>query len=214
MSKNNRILPLMTGWITTRKAAILFCSFLILCQTNSFSQVITNTGAVVSVRGGTVIDARDILNNAGSLSNSGTINLSGNYSNTGLTSGSTGTFRLGGNWTNNGVFAWGTSTVIFNGSANQVITRPGGETFNNLAVENSGITGGNTIGLSHNVTVMNTLSISRGNINSGISKLYLFNPLPSALNYTSSTGSRIIGKFERGVNQAATYLFPLGTTAN
>jgi hypothetical protein len=35
----------------------------------------------------------------------------------------------------------------------------------------------------------------------------------AALNYSSLTRSRILGRFERGISQAGTYLFPLGTTA-
>ena len=37
---------------------------------------------------------------------------------------------------------------------------------------------------------------------------------PASLNYTSVTGSRIIGKFERGINTTGTYLFPVGSAAN
>jgi gliding motility-associated-like protein len=186
----------------------------LLLPVNGYSQVINNTGADVNVTAGTVVTSRDATNSAGSLLNSGTINLSGNFTNTATTSAN-GTFRIGGNWTNSGgIFNPGTSTVIFNGANNQLVTRLGGETFFNMSVINSGAPGLNRVGISNNVTVLGTLSMSSGNIDAGTFKLILSNPVPGALDYTSVTGSRVFGKFERGVNQTGTYLFPLGTSAN
>lgn len=216
-----------------RAIAVSF-SLILLSSVKILSQsVINNNGAVINVKSGTVVSSQHAVNSAGALSNSGTINLSGNYtnsvgslsndglinmagnlSNTATIFGNTGTFRIGGNWTNAGVFSALSSTVIFNGLANQTITRAGGEIFNNLSVENTGATGLNYIGLSNNVNVTGILSMARGHINAGANRLLLSNPVPSALNYTSTSRSRILGKFERGVNQPGTYLFPLGTTAH
>jgi gliding motility-associated-like protein len=187
---------------------------LLLFSTNAFSQVINNTGAVINVTAGTFVTSKDATNTTGQLFNQGTINLSGNFTNTATTTAN-GLFRIGGNWTNTGgIFNPGTSTVIFNGANNQVITRAGGETFFNMSVSNTGASGVNRVGISNIVTVTGTLSMSTGHIDAGAFKLVLSNPLPAALNYISSTGSRIFGKFERGVNQTGTYLFPLGTNAN
>jgi gliding motility-associated-like protein len=188
---------------------------LLLYSVNAYSQVINNNGASITVTFGTFVNSGDAINTAGNLTNSGEVYLSGSFTNTATANGSTGTIRLQGNWTNTGgIFNPGSSTVIFNGTLNQTITRTGGETFNNMSVVNSGTAGANYIGLANNVTVQGTLSISAGNINTGANRLLLSNTAASSLNYTSTTGSRILGRFERGVGQAATYLFPLGTTAN
>jgi gliding motility-associated-like protein len=194
-----------------------------------FSQVISNNGAAISVTSGIIVSSKDANNNSGSLINGGTITLSGNYLNAATTSNAgliningnftsnaltngNGTFRIGGNWTNTGGTLSGNGTVIFNGSTNQSIIRSGGETFYNLAIDNSGAISLNRINILNNVTVQGTLSMSRGNIDAGIFKLLLSNQAAASLNYTSTSGSRIFGKFERGINQAGTYLFPLGTS--
>jgi gliding motility-associated-like protein len=192
----------------------LFCSFILLSVREADSQVINNNGAALNVTSGTYVNSKDANNTAGTLSNDGTLSLIGNFTNTAATNGN-GTYRIGGNWANNGgVFTPGTSTVYFNGSANQTILNPSGETFFNLYLSNTGASGSNLVGLLNNVTVQGTLIMSSGNFNSGASKLLLSNPLTTALSYTSTTGSRFIGKFERGVSQAGTYLFPLGTSGH
>jgi len=195
----------------TTGAKVIIFALLYFCSLNLSSQVITNDGAAIKVIPGTFVNSKDALNNAGVLSNDGNINLSGNYTSTGNTSGN-GIYSLGGSWTNTGgVFVPGSSTVIFNGSDDQPITRTGGETFHNLIVENSGTLLLKRLAIGNNVTVLGTLTMLLGNIDAGTYLLYLSNPLASALNYTSTTYSRIFGRFERGISQAATYLFPLGT---
>ncbi|HVN56657.1 MAG TPA: gliding motility-associated C-terminal domain-containing protein [Bacteroidales bacterium] len=193
-------------------AALLFCSFIFLLPQKLNSQVVNNNGAVINIQAGTYVNSQDAFNTAGTLSNAGTLSLTGNFNNTATANGN-GIYRIGGNWNNNGgVFGAGNSTVYFLGSANQSVTNPGGETFYNLYLNNSGATGSNLLGLNNNVTVLGTLTLLQGNIYSGGNKILLSNPLPSALSYISTTQSRILGKFERGVNQAGTYLFPLGTS--
>jgi len=146
----------------------------------------------------------------GNLLNNGTINLSGNYTST-ATAGGNGLYTLGGSWTNTGgTFIPGTSTVIFNGADNQSIIRSGGETFNNLTVANSGAPAIKSLGISNNVNVLGTLTMSVGNIDAGTFVLYLSNPAIAALNYTSTTQSRIIGRFERGVNATGDISVPAG----
>jgi gliding motility-associated-like protein len=194
-----------------RRGIALCCALLLLCSQNIFAQVISNNGAVISVAGA-VVNSKDAVNNSGTISNSGTINLSGDYISTAATNGN-GTFRIGRNWTNTGGLLSGSTTVIFNGSGSQVITRSGGEAFYNLSVDNSGALSSLSVALSNNVSVAGTLSMSLGNISAGTFKLFLSNTAAASLNYTSVTGSRIFGKFERGVGQAGTYLFPLGTSS-
>jgi len=193
------------------RASVLCCALLLLCSQRLFSQVITNQGAVINVIPGTVVSSADAVNNAGTLSNYGTINLSRHYTSTATTRGD-GLFTLGGSWTNTGgIFIPGSSTVIFNGANDQDIVRTGGETFYNLTVENSGAPAFRRLGILNNVRVLGTLTMSLGNIDAGTYVLYLTNPAAAALNYTSTTRSRIFGRFERGINQAGIYLFPLGT---
>ncbi|MBX7094609.1 MAG: T9SS type A sorting domain-containing protein [Flavobacteriales bacterium] len=71
---------------------------------------------------------------------------------------------LGGNWTDNDVFVPGTSTVTFNGSTQQSINDPNGETFNHLV---AGGTGGvllNTdITTNGNLTINSSLDVSAAN---------------------------------------------------
>jgi gliding motility-associated-like protein len=194
------------------KGIFVLCSALFLFQHNSlFAQVITNNGAVITVSSA-VVNSRDIENTVGSIGNNGTINLSGNFRSAATTNGS-GIFTIGGNWTNTGGTLSGFNTVIFNGSDNQSIIRTGDETFFNLSIENSGASASKSISLSNNVTVTGTLSMHIGNVSTTTNKLLLSNSLASSLNYTSVTGSRIFGKFERRISQMGTYLFPLGTAA-
>ena len=193
---------------------VFSCALLLLYSQSLFSQVITNDRASVTILPGTFVRSVDAINNnPGILTNNGIFNLSGNYTSTGTTGGN-GIYTLGGSWTNTGgIFIPGSSTVIFNGPDDQLITRTGGETFFNMIVENTGAPSLKRLAIQNNVTVLGTLTMSLGNIDAGTYLLYLSNPLASALNYTSTTNSRIFGKFERGISQAGTYLFPLGTAS-
>lgn len=178
-------------------------------------QVISNNGASVNMANGVYVISRDAFNSSGgNIINDGNFNLSGNYTSTAFTSGN-GFYRLGGNWMNSGgMFIPGTSTVILNGAFNQTITRSGGEVFHNLSVFNTGLDPLNRIILANNVNVSGTLSMATGNIDPGTSVLFLSNPLANSLNYLSTTGSRILGKFERTLGETNNYLFPLGSAAH
>jgi gliding motility-associated-like protein len=190
---------------------VFICSFAFFSVLDTGAQVITNNGAAMNISAGTYVNTQDATNTAGTLTNTGIFTLTGNITNTANLNGN-GIYRLGGNWLNNGgVFTAGTSTVYFLGTANQTIVNPAGETFFNLYLSNTGASGSNFLGLSNNVDVLGTLTLSNGIINSGSNRIFLSNPLPAALSYISSSGSRVIGKFERGVNQNGNYLFPLGS---
>jgi hypothetical protein len=100
--------------LTVKWSIVFIAGLFILRPPEVFSQVITNQGASVNVIPGTIVQSGDAINNAGILSNSGTINLSGSYTSTGTTGGN-GVYTLGGSWTNTGgTFIPGSSTVIFN----------------------------------------------------------------------------------------------------
>ncbi|MGD0583691.1 MAG: gliding motility-associated C-terminal domain-containing protein [Bacteroidales bacterium] len=215
MSRYNNISKRITGSHLSKVAVVLFCSLIFLPHQQASAQVINNYGAVFNVTSGTCVNSKDANNTAGTLSNGGILTLTGNFTNTVVaTTSGNGIYRIGGNWLNTGTFTPDTSTVYFNGSANQTITNPVGETFYNLYLSNTGAPSSNLLELNNNVTVQNKLTMSVGFIQSLPFELLLVNASPNALNYTVGSGSRIIGKFERGVNQMGTYLFPLGTAAH
>jgi gliding motility-associated-like protein len=125
---------------------------------------------------------------------------------------------LAGNWTDNNTadgFTEGTGEVFFNGTTQQTITKAGGtsaESFYDITLNNS-----NGLNLaSGDLNITHQFSFAAGNItfanNSNI--VYLSAGTPASLNYTSVTGSRLIGKFERRINATGTYLFPVGTSTN
>ena len=166
----------------------------------------------MTITSGAAMVTKDLTNTSTArFLNNGTINLSGNFTNniSSITSGD-GIFRLGGHWTNPGTFSYGLSTVIFNGSADQLITRPSPETFYNLSIENTGASSGLSVKLGNIVQVIGTLYMKTGNVTATGFVLQLVNQAANSLNYTSTTGSRIFGQFERGVGQAGNYLFPMG----
>ncbi len=196
-----------------KSVILLVTAFLLFPGSPALSQVITNEGAAINVVTGTVVVSSDALNNSGgTISNNGELNLFRDYINSANTSGN-GFFSIGRNWTNTGLFIPGSSTVIFNGSDNQLIT-PGGNPFFNLSLFNTGAPLLKTVGITNNVNVIGTLTMSVGNLDAGTFVLYLTNPLAASLNYLSTTGSRVFGRFERGVGETASYLFPLGTATN
>ena len=141
------------------------------------------------------------------IENSAVLQNSGNYD-----------IYLAGNWTDNNTgdgFVEGTGEVFFNGTIQQTITKAGGtgaESFYDLSLNNS-----NGLYLvSGDLNATHQFSFAAGNITFANSsyKVYLSAGTPTSLNYTSVTGSRIIGKFERGINTTGTYLFSIGTSTN
>ena len=215
ISIRNKILKQMGRGIQrfSRRPLIICAGLLLIISQYLPAQVINNYGAQVNVTSGIYVTSKDAENNSsGALLNNGNINLSGYYLNNATTSGN-GKYRIGGNWTNNSVFLPGISTVIFNGFDNQTILKTGGETFYNLSVLNSGAASLKYLFLGSDVLVIDTLTLSLGIVDAGTYLLHLNNQLAASLNYTSITGSRILGKFESGVGQTANYLFPLGTAS-
>jgi gliding motility-associated-like protein len=180
------------------------------------AQVINNEGAAISITSGAVLQGDTLENNTlGIIENNGTIGLRGHYYNYSGTTEGNGFYNLEGNWVNTDIFNADNSTVIFMGDTIQRISSTGGELFYNFRVENTAGTFANSrIILLNNVNVTQQFDFFKGNIETDGNTLYLENKLPGALNYTSSDGSRVIGKFERGVNTAANYLFPIGSEDN
>src|ERR1035437_550352 len=150
----------MTAFV--KSIVVLFLVILFFQQEALFAQVISNTGAAMSVANGIVVVSKDFENNTGSLlGNNGTITLSGNYTNFSLAStNGNGFYNLMGNWTNNGLFTAGTSTVTFNGVANQFINHgSSGETFYILNINNPGRIVTQLSSAGGTLTVLNNLNI-------------------------------------------------------
>ncbi len=178
------------------------------------AQVVNNEGAVIYIETGAVVQGDTLENSSGTVENDGIIGLNGHYLNYDLTQGF-GTYNIRGNWINSGTFISETSTVNFVGDSLQSINS-GGDLFHNLSVFNTGLSiANNRVILLSNVTIANSFNFEQGNVETGIYTINLMASLPSSLNYLSTTGSRVIGKFERGINTPnENYLFPLGSFEN
>ena len=178
LGTDKRSLKLMRGLFAACFIMLIITSF------NANAQVITNTGATISVSSSAVVKSKDLenttgsvgnngtfnltgnLNNSGSLNFNGTINLTGNFNNTASgISGGNGFFNLIGNWTNNGAFNPGTSTVTFNGTTNQIITHgSSGENFYKLTIVNPGNYVTQVSASVGSLTVNNDLTITSGSL--------------------------------------------------
>lgn len=196
----------------TIKLLIAVVGILMFIQTGSIqAQVLNNEGAVIFVESGAVVQGDTLENSSGIIENNGVIGLNGHYLNADTTQGD-GTYNIGRDWINSGKFISNSSTVNFVGTQLQEVNT-GGDLFNNLGIRNEGSSmATNRIILLSNVTIFNSFNFEQGNVETGDSVIYLVNADSSALNYLSSTGSRVIGYFERGVNTPTdTYLFPVGS---
>ena len=115
-------------------------------------------------------------------------------------------FTLEGNWNNTGTFTPGTNSVIFFGTNDQTITNASGESFYGLSLNKSL----GSLVLANNVEVTTSLSMSEGIVETGGNTLTLgTNAITEGT--LSHTNGRIVGNFERYVNSASAFLFPVGT---
>jgi hypothetical protein len=133
------------------------------------------------------------------------VNLTGNLTGTGSITSGTGTISIGGNWTNNGIFTCGSGTVNYDGTTgNQTAA---GLTYHNLTISNSsGIT------LSSNATVNTTLTLSSGNVTTGVDTLFVSNNATGAISYSNGW---VAGKLKRAIATGAnTYNFYIGTASS
>ncbi|MCE5348270.1 MAG: gliding motility-associated C-terminal domain-containing protein [Bacteroidales bacterium] len=149
------------------KSMIILCIMLLSPWHNlSFAQVVSNTGAAISVSSNVVVNSKDLENASGTLINNGTITLTGNYSNgsSGSTSGN-GFYNITGHWTDLGSFNPGTSTVSLNGVADQIITHGStGETFYKLTINSPGYTVTQSSNPGSTLGVLNDLYITAGTL--------------------------------------------------
>ena len=127
------------------------------------------------------------------------------------------TINLAGSWSDYGTagFTEGTGTVNLNGSNLQTISTPGGETFANLIINNTGpgirLVSSTTAGASLTMTAGN-IDLNGNTLTTGLSVAN-----NGVLNYTGgtiiNTGS-VTRWFKAAAITGMTGLFPVGTTAN
>ena len=195
------------------KTFVVFGLIIMFIQSGSLkAQVINNNGAAISVTNGAAVQGDTLENAAGIIDNDGTIQLNGHYINIGTTQGN-GIYNLKGNWINTGTFTPESSIVRFNGTNFQLV-QTSGDPFFHVVLNNTGAGVANRLILSDNVTVSDSLDLISGNVQTNANILYLEEQTPASLTYSSATGSRIIGKFERGVSLTDSYLFPIGSDDN
>jgi Secretion system C-terminal sorting domain len=151
--------------------AILLFFFTSQC----FSQVLSNNGAVVNISSGTVVNGGSLQNLTGTITNTGTLSLATDYTNSATVNGA-GDYNIGGNWTNTGTFTPGAGTVTFNGAGAQSI---GATTFSNVTFSGSGTTKTATSAL-----VINGIL----NLNSNVTIDMGTNALSGTLSSVSGTG--------------------------
>lgn len=125
------------------------------------AQVISTSGAYISVTSGTVVVADTIVLDATTtLDNSGAINFS-TLTNNGTVQGN-GVYNLTGDFTNNSTFTSNSGTVTFNGTAAQTIGGTASTTFNNLTINNFHPASAIILGIAQ--TVNGALTLTDGHI--------------------------------------------------
>ncbi len=100
------------------------------------------------------------------------------------------TVNVLGNWSNSGTFTAGTSTISFNGTSAQTIGGTSATTFNNLTINNA-----NDVTLSQNTTVAGTLALTAGDLIAGNGTNQLSLGCTGAV--TSAGGGDVVGDVVR-----------------
>lgn len=143
---------------------------------------------------------------------------------TGYVIAPSGNINVTGNWTNTGVFNSNGGTVTFTGGNLQSISCPSGEVFNNLSVQKSG----NEITVGNDFTIASTLTLTSGNIRLGSSVLTLGTSTSNAVvnpatvtdaSYIIADNSGYVKHFVNNAGASATknvnlYSFPIGDGIN
>lgn len=125
---------------TCARALLVFCCLIIASHTVT-AQVLTNEGAVISIKDKTVVQAGDVENHSGAIQNNGTLNLTGN-------------------WKNNASFSDTTGVITFNGSRFQRIFKTGGESFYNFEINSTG----DSVNLDNNLQVKGRTKVEKGQL--------------------------------------------------
>ncbi len=124
------------------------------------AQGIRNTGVAINISSGYVVCPGG-LDNSGTVTNNGTLNIAGSIVNTAIIEGN-GSILIGGNLTSDGTFNPDAGSVTFNGPEEQTISASSLITFNNLIIDGSGA--GTTIAAGTMVTVSGDMFSPNGKL--------------------------------------------------
>jgi hypothetical protein len=125
-----------------------------------------NTGTLLTVQAGGILSVGTggLGNQAGTLTNGGTLFVAGPLSNPGTLDLGAGTLEVKGDVTNAGTVVPGTSAITFSGAADQLLT-PGGATLYRVVVNKPSAGAANTLRLAGDLTVSNNLTLTDGQVN-------------------------------------------------
>ena len=163
-----------------------------------------NTGCIVSIKTG------DLLNTDGTINNAGRITVEGDLVNDDEISGggtSTGIFNVLDDWENNGVFTADQSMVNLIGGA-QNIEGTTISSFYNLSLVGPGIKS-----LALNSEVQNVLDLTNQELNTDVYKMELTSTSPAALAYSTGFVSGLgAGRLVWNTNSTSDYVFQVGSS--
>jgi hypothetical protein len=120
-----------------------------------------------------------------------------------LTLSGSQTINLKGNWSNSGTFTAGTGTIEFNGTAAQTIGGSNATTFNNITINNS-----NGVTLNQPVSLNGIMTFTNGKVTSSSANSLTFNAGSSASG--ASDASFVSGPVTK--TGASAFTFPVGNT--
>ena len=185
------------------------------------AQVVTNNGGFIKAQAGAFIRVNgSVLNN-----NSGLITVNGDgtaasaqvFVSEDITNNATitadGYIKLVRHWFNNSLFNYGLSTVFMEG-ANQFLGGSVATTFNNLTLDGTGVKTQQI-----NKSAVGILDLKNLELNTNIYGFFQLNTATTAIIRTAGlTGGFVssanTGFLSRATNTNASYLFPVGSTAN
>ncbi len=141
----------------------------------------------------------------------GILYITGNVTiNSGIFVSNNHTIYVRGNWTSFSHFEEGSGLVVFDGTSDQILARPGGEMFYNCEIDKSS----GTFFVNDQLTISNSLTMTSGNIDVGHKTITLGTDAGNIGTLSHTSGS-VIGKFERWIiASGSAYLFPVGTTSD
>ena len=142
------------------------------------------------------------------------LDLDGNFSLLGTAQLDVSSYNLtiAGNWSNTSThadpFFQRSQSVIFDGTANQSVTRSGGETLYGLILNK----GSGDLILNDNLIALDAITMTSGNI-IATTGIVILGSLAGDGTLTRSSGA-IIGQMERYLSASGTKLFPIGTAVD
>lgn len=172
---------------------------------------ITNGGDVHITNGGLMVVVQDSMQNlGGTLDNAGTLEVQGNFKNSGTATGfatNTGLYRVLGDFENNVTFNADQSTVELYNNNLQYITGSAVTTFYNL-----NLTGGNSIKRQTvDAATAGALALNNAELATDVNEMLVTNPAVGSVTwasgYVSSAGP---GRFSRATNATTPYFYQIG----